>query len=214
MSKSFKHTNHWVFDLDNTLYPPDVCLFDQIELRMTEWISTKLSISRHDANILREVYWKKYGTSLAGLMREHNIEPEEYLTFVHDISFSNLKHNPLLKDLITTLPGRKIVYTNGTVPYAKNVLRALGLDAIFDNVYGVEDANYFPKPEKEAYELIFSKDELDPLKSAMFEDESRNLKVPHLLGMTTIFVSPDFKNEHFIDFHTQNLSGFLKHILN
>ena len=81
-------------------------------------------------------------------------------------------------------------------------------------MYGVEDANYFPKPEKEAYELIFSKDELDPLKSAMFEDEPRNLKVPHLLGMTTIFVSPDFKYEEFIDFHTQNLSGFLKHILN
>ena len=214
MAKSFKNIDHWVFDLDNTLYPPEVRLFDQIEIKMTEWISKRLSISLHEANILREVYWKKYGTSLAGLMREHNIEPEDYLTFAHDISFSNLKPNPLLKNLITALPGRKIVYTNGTVPYAKNVLRSLDLDSIFDHVYGVENANYLPKPEKKAYELIFTKDELNPLKSAMFEDEARNLKVPHLLGMITVFVSPNFKYENFIDFQTQNLSGFLKHLLN
>lgn len=213
MSKNFKHVNHWVFDLDNTLYPPEVCLFDQIEIKMTEWVSNELSISGKEANTLRESYWRKYGTTLAGLMLEHNIEPENYLTYVHDISFSNLKLDPLLKNLINSLPGRKIVYTNGTVPYAENVLNALGLESVFDHVYGIENANYFPKPKKAAYELIFRKDKLDPHKSAMFEDEPRNLKVPHLLGMNTVFVSPNFRKERFIDFHTKNLSGFLKHLL-
>ena len=134
ISDSFKHVNSWVFDLDNTLYSPEVCLFDQIEKKMTDWISQKLSITKESADILRSEYWKKYGTSLAGLMREHKIEPEEYLTYVHDISFDNLTENLVLKNLIENLPGRKIVYTNGTAPYAKNVLSALGLLNVFSNI--------------------------------------------------------------------------------
>tara|TARA_B110000495_G_scaffold12622_1_gene9060 strand:+ start:1362 stop:2006 length:645 start_codon:yes stop_codon:yes gene_type:complete len=213
ISNNFKHVNNWVFDLDNTLYSPKVCLFDQIEKKMTDWISQKLSIPREAADILRSDYWKKYGTSLAGLMREHQIEPEEYLSYVHDICFDNLAKNPELKNLIENLPGRKIVYTNGTAPYAKNVLSALGLLDVFSCIYGVEDANYNPKPEYKAYELVFKKDGLNPLTSAMFEDEPRNLKVPHQLGMKTIFVSPESKDEHYIDFHTSKLSGFLKHLI-
>ena len=213
ISNSFKHVNSWVFDLDNTLYSPEVCLFDQIEKKMTDWISQKLSITKESADILRSEYWKKYGTSLAGLMREHKIEPEEYLTYVHDISFDNLTENLVLKNLIENLPGRKIVYTNGTAPYAENVLSALGLLNVFSSIYGVEDADYNPKPEYKAYELVFKKDGLNPLTSAMFEDEPRNLKVPHQLGMKTIFVSPESKNEPYIDYHTSELSGFLKHLI-
>lgn len=213
ISKSFSNINHWVFDLDNTLYPPEARLFDQIEIKMTEWVSQNLSISKYKANILREKYWKNYGTSLAGLMREHHIRPEDYLTYVHDISFDSLESNPILKNLIAALPGRKIVYTNGTAPYAKRVLGALGLESVFDHVYGVENADYFPKPEEKAYKIIFKKEQLNPLKSAMFEDEPRNLKVPYLLGMKTVFVSPKVQEEKFINFHTKCLSGFLKQLI-
>ena len=213
ISKSFSNINHWVFDLDNTLYPPEARLFDQIEIKMTEWVSQNLSISKYKANILREKYWRNYGTTLAGLMREHHIRPEDYLTYVHDISFDSLESNPILKNLIAALPGRKIVYTNGTAPYAKRVLGALGLESVFDHVYGVENADYFPKPEEKAYKIIFKKEQLNPLKSAMFEDEPRNLKVPYLLGMKTVFVSPKVQEEKFINFHTKCLSGFLKQLI-
>jgi len=213
ISKSFSNINHWVFDLDNTLYPPEARLFDQIEIKMTEWVSQNLSISKYKANILREKYWRNYGTTLAGLMREHHIRPDDYLTYVHDISFDSLESNPILKNLIAALPGRKIVYTNGTAPYAKRVLGALGLESVFDHVYGVENADYFPKPEEKAYKIIFKKEQLNPLKSAMFEDEPRNLKVPYLLGMKTVFVSPKVQEEKFINFHTKCLSGFLKQLI-
>ena len=213
ISKSFSNINHWVFDLDNTLYPPEARLFDQIEIKMTEWVSQNLSISKYKANILREKYWRNYGTTLAGLMREHHIQPDDYLTYVHDISFDSLESNPILKNLIAALPGRKIVYTNGTAPYAKRVLSALGLESVFDHVYGVENADYFPKPEEKAYKIIFKKEQLNPLKSAMFEDEPRNLKVPYLLGMKTVFVSPKVQEEKFINFHTKCLSGFLKQLI-
>ena len=213
ISKSFSNINHWVFDLDNTLYPPEARLFDQIEIKMTEWVSQNLSISKYKANILREKYWRNYGTTLAGLMREHHIRPDDYLTYVHDISFDSLESNPILKNLIAALPGRKIVYTNGTAPYAKRVLGALGLESVFDHVYGVENADYFPKPEEKAYKIIFKKEQLNPLKSAMFEDEPRNLKVPYLLGMKTVFVAPKAQEEKFINFHTKCLSGFLKQLI-
>lgn len=213
ISKSFSDINHWVFDLDNTLYPPEARLFDQIEIKMTEWVSQKLSISAQQANILREKYWKNYGTTLAGLMREHHIKPDDYLAYVHDISFDSLENDPILKRLIEALPGRKIVYTNGTAPYAKNVLQALGLESVFDHVYGVENANYFPKPEERAYKIIFEKDQLVPFKSAMFEDEPRNLRVPYLLGMKTVFVSPKIQKKSFINFQTKSLSGFLKQLI-
>jgi putative hydrolase of the HAD superfamily len=178
ISDNFKHVENWVFDLDNTLYPPKVRLFDEIELKMTEWISNKLKISTQEADQLRKRYWKAYGTSLAGLMREYQIKPYEYLSYVHDISFQNLVKDPKLHARINSLPGRKIVYTNGTAEYAKNVLGALGLSDLFESIYGVEDADFYPKPERKAYEIIFKKDGLDPLKSAMFEDEYRNLNIP------------------------------------
>ena len=213
ISKSFSNINHWVFDLDNTLYPPEARLFDQIEIKMTEWVSQNLSISKYKANILREKYWKNYGTTLAGLMREHHIRPDDYLTYVHDISFDSLESNPILKNLIAALPGRKIVYTNGTAPYAKRVLGALGLESVFDHVYGVENADYFPKPEEKAYKIIFKKEQLNPLKSAMFEDEPRNLKVPYLLGIKTVILAPKDQEEKIINIHTKSLIVFLKQLI-
>ena len=143
-------------------------------------------------------------------MREYQIKPYEYLSYVHDISFQNLVKDPKLHARINSLPGRKIVYTNGTAEYAKNVLGALGLSDLFESIYGVEDADFYPKPERKAYEIIFKKDGLDPLKSAMFEDEYRNLNIPKQMGMMTVFVSPHPRSESYLDYHTSNLFDFLK----
>ena len=210
---SFSHVKHWVFDLDNTLYPPSARLFDQIEVRMTDWVMASLRVDRAEADRLRRHYWATYGTTLAGLMREHNVDPAPYLTNVHDINFEVLIPDPTLAAHISTLPGRRIVYTNGSAPYAHQVLKARGLDGVFDAVYGVEHADFHPKPDRAAFEAIFAKDALNPNIAAMFEDDTRNLAVPHAMGMQTVHVAPEPEPAPFIHHHTDDLTAFLGRLL-
>ncbi|WP_293452620.1 pyrimidine 5'-nucleotidase [Planktotalea sp.] len=205
----FSHVRTWVFDLDNTLYPPHMCLFDQIEVRMTAYVMDALGVDRKRADYLRGHYWRTHGTTLAGLMREHDVDPAPYLTDVHDIDFTVLSPDPEMRAAITALPGRKIVYTNGCAPYAQNVLRARGLDGLFDAVYGVEHAKFHPKPDALAFDTVFLLDGVNPKEAAMFEDDPRNLKVPKVLGMRTVFVAPEALKQDHIDYHTNDLAGFL-----
>ncbi|MBM2321353.1 MULTISPECIES: pyrimidine 5'-nucleotidase [Marivita] len=209
VKSAFKHVRHWVFDLDNTLYSPAVRLFDQIEVRMTKFVMDSLGVDKERANTLRVEYWKTYGTTLAGLMREHDVDPAPYLHEVHDIDFTVLSEDPYLASLIRDLPGRKIVYTNGSEPYARNVLKARGLDDIFDAVYGVEHADYQPKPERSAFERVFGRDGTDTQIAAMFEDDPRNLAAPHAMGMRTVHVAPDAIDAEHIHHHTSDLTEFL-----
>jgi putative hydrolase of the HAD superfamily len=210
---SFEHVQTWVFDLDHTLYPPHVGLFDQIERLMADYVMSELNVTRAQADHLRHMYWQKYGTTLAGLMAEHGIAPDPFLNAVHDIDFSILPKDPALVDALAALPGRKIVYTNGTKPYAHDVLGAVGLDGIFDAVYGVEHANYRPKPEQAAFEAVFALDGLPPETGAMFEDTIRNLAVPHAMGMRTVHVAPDAEHHDHIHHHTSDLAAFLSQLV-
>ena len=210
LKNSFCHVTQWVFDLDNTLYPPEARLFDQIEVKMSAYVMASLGVDQTTADQLRRDYWRDYGTTLAGLMREHNVDPGPYLFDVHDIDLSHLNKDPALAAAIDTLPGRKIVYTNGTAPYARQVLAARGLDQVFEAVYGVEEANFLPKPELEAFETIFALDGIQPRQAAMFEDEARNLQVPHSLGMQTIHVAPAPVTAPYLQHHTNNLQQFLE----
>lgn len=211
--QQFDHIRTWVFDLDNTLYPPSQPLFPQIEAKMTQYVMRVLDVSRSKADDLRQQYWHDHGTTLAGLMREHDVEPEQYLHEVHDISFDVLTPDPALADRIAELPGRRIVYTNGSAPYASHVLKARGLDASFDAIYGVEHANYVPKPESQAFEKVFALDGLDPNSAAMFEDDPRNLAAPHAMGLRTVHVAPKAAPAPYIEHHTDDLSGFLARLL-
>ena len=185
-------------------------MFDQIEVKMSAYVMASLGVDQTTADQLRRDYWRDYGTTLAGLMREHNVDPGPYLFDVHDIDLSHLNKDPALAAAIDTLPGRKIVYTNGTAPYARQVLAARGLDQVFEAVYGVEEANFLPKPELEAFETIFALDGIQPRQAAMFEDEARNLQVPHSLGMQTIHVAPAPVTAPYLQHHTNNLRQFLK----
>ncbi|MCR8550716.1 pyrimidine 5'-nucleotidase [Salipiger sp. P9] len=205
----FSHVRHWVFDLDNTLYPPAARLFDQIERRMTDFVMRSLGVDHGEADRLRKHYWHAHGTTLAGLMAEHRIDPDAYLEEVHDISFDALVPDPHLAELIAGLPGRKIVYTNGSAPYAAQVLKARGLDAAFDAIYGVEHAGYRPKPEAGAFRAVFARDGTDPKTAAMFEDDPRNLAAPHAMGMRTVHVAPERGKGAHIEHHTDDLAQFL-----
>ena len=210
---SLSHVNAWIFDLDNTLYPPSAALFDLIEVRMTAWVMQALGVDRARADHLRVHYWRTHGTTLAGLMREHQIDPGPYLEDVHNISMDSLTPDPDLAARIRALPGRRIVYTNGCAPYAQRVLAARGLDGLFDAVYGVEHASYHPKPDRAAFDTVFAKDGLDPASAAMFEDDPRNLAVPYQMGMRTVLVGPTRPDDAHILHHTNDLSGFLEAIM-
>ena len=209
LAKRFSHVTTWVFDLDNTLYPPSARLFDQIEVRMTEWVMAVTGSDRAEADRLRKHYWQTYGTTLAGLMAEHGVDPGPYLNEVHDISFAPLHPDPELAAKIGDLPGRRIVFTNATVPYAERVLEARGLSGLFDALYGVEEAGFHPKPTVQAFETVFAADGFDPLAAAMFEDDPRNLAVPHAMGMRTVHVAEAPAPGDHIDHHTDDLAGFL-----
>ena len=206
---AFSHVDTWVFDLDNTLYPPEARLFDQIEVRMTAYVMQTLGISRGEADRLRSHYWQLYGTTLAGLMHEHGLDPVPYLVDVHDITLDQLSPDHALKDAILGLPGRRIVYTNGSAPYAERVLAARGLSGAFDAVDGVEHAGYVPKPERNAFEAVFTRDGTDPARAAMFEDDPRNLSAPHEMGMRTVHVAPEAHPSPHIHHHTDDLAAFL-----
>jgi putative hydrolase of the HAD superfamily len=206
---AFSHVDTWVFDLDHTLYPPQARLFDLIEVRMTAWVMQALNVDKAEANHLRRHYWETHGTTLAGLMREHDVDPLPYLEDVHDIPMDRLTPDPTLAARIRRLPGRKIVYTNGCAPYANRVLAARGLSGLFDAVYGVEHAGFHPKPDRAAFETVFATDGVTPKTAAMFEDDARNLAVPYSLGMRTVHVAPAAQDAAHIHHHTDDLSRFL-----
>lgn len=207
--EQFQHVTTWVFDLDKTLYPPSIQLFPQIEAKITDWVMARLSVDRERANHLRREYWSLYGTTLAGLMHEHAVEPGEYLAAVHDIDFSTLYPDPALARGIAALPGRRIVFTNADAVYAARVLEHRGLTGLFDAVYGVEHAAFRPKPQREAYETVFAADGLDPTRAAMFEDDARNLAVPHAMGLRTVHVAPTRDPAPHVEHHTADLAAFL-----
>jgi len=213
VARSFHHVTTWVFDLDNTLYPPSVGLFERIEPRMTAWVMRALNVDRDEADRMRRHYWQTYGTTLAGLMVEHGLDPHEYLVDVHDISFDGLEPDPALTDHIAALPGRRIVYTNGSEPYARRVLEARGLSHLFEAVYGVEHAGFRPKPERAAFETVFGKDGLTPERAAMFEDDPRNLAAPHDMGLRTVLVAPQPHEGAHIHHHAPDLTEFLAQVL-
>lgn len=208
MRDAFSHIKHWVFDLDETLYSPDLRLFDQIKVLMTEFVQDYLDISEQAANDLRLHYWKTYGTTLAGLMAEHDMTPEPFMERVHDISLDHVSPDFELSKFISGLSGDAIVYTNGSETHARRVSTARGLSDCFVNYYGVEHANYVPKPRKEAFERVFDLAGIDPQKAVMIEDDPRNLVEPYNMGMTTVLVGSEL-TAPYVDFQTDDLTKFL-----
>ncbi|MEL6235254.1 MAG: pyrimidine 5'-nucleotidase [Pseudomonadota bacterium] len=212
MMHEFSHVETWVFDLDNTLYPPAARLFDQIEERMSVYVMRELGFSRDVADHLRDTWWRNHGTTLAGLVGDHGIDPDPFLAEVHDIDLSSLLPDATLRWAIAALPGRRIVYTNGSRRHAERVTEALGLRDLFDALYGIEDAGYRPKPERAAFAQVFGRDGLTPDRALMFEDDPRNLQVPAAMGLTTVLVGAPHEAS-FIDHHTRDLAGFLTRLL-
>ncbi len=222
----FTGIENWVFDLDNTLYPAECHLFAQIDVRMTDFVARRLGLPKDKARILQKHYYGVYGTTLAGLMKEHGIKPKDFLDYVHDIDLTNINPCKELYVGIERLPGRRFIFTNGSVRHAENVAGKLGILDLFEGIFDIAQCDYIPKPERQSYEKFASHFNFDPQQAAMFEDLPQNLIAPHEMGQTTILVhskaewfadEPESKRpagpgEKFahVDHMTDDLTGFLQ----
>lgn len=187
----FQHIDAWVFDLDNTLYPSHCDLFAQIDRKMRAFVSKFLDVPEAEAERLQKQYYREYGTTLSGLMRVHGMEPKPFLDFVHDIDLAPIRPDPQLAAAMMRLPGRKLVFTNGTTGHADRVMRQLGVGDAVDGVFDIVHADYVPKPQIETFRRFCAAHDVTPQRAAMFEDLARNLVAAHDLGMTTVLVEPE-----------------------
>jgi len=223
--RPFHHVETWVFDLDNTLYPHHLNLWQQVDERIRDYIARFLKVTHEEAFRLQKDYYKRYGTSMRGLMTEHGMAPDDFLDFVHQIDHSPLEPNAALGAAIENLPGRKLILTNGTRRHADAVLARLKLDRHFEDVFDIVAAELEPKPSPQTYDRFLSTLKVDARRTAMFEDLARNLAIPHALGMTTVLVVPQHTREVFrddwelegrdaphVDHVTDDLGGFLERI--
>ena len=210
MATDLAHVRTWIFDLDNTLYHPRINLFAQIDRRMGEYIARLLGVDADEARRVQKDFFHTYGTTLSGLMKHHRVDPHEFLGFVHDVDLSNVRHDPRVTGGIARLPGRKLVFTNGDLAYARRVLKAIGLEGAFEAIHDIHATNYVPKPEVDAYAGLCATYRIDPDSALFVEDMARNLKPAKDLGMTTVWVnngsergshaaSPDFIDVEIAD---------------
>jgi putative hydrolase of the HAD superfamily len=223
--RGFAHVDTWVFDLDNTLYPHHLNLWQQVDVRIRDYIVDFLKITHDEAFRLQKDYYRRYGTTMRGLMEEHGLQPDEFLALVHQIDHSALTPNPELGAAIAKLSGRKFILTNGTRAHADAVMSRLEIGHHFDAVFDIIAASLEPKPRPEVYDRFLARHDVDPGKSAIFEDLARNLEVPHARGMTTVLVVPEGarivlredwelagREAPHVDHVTDDLAGFLRGI--
>ena len=189
-ARSFSHVETWIFDLDNTLYPPGSRVWPQIDDRITLYIAHLFGIDGMSARALQKYFYHKYGTTLRALIDEYDIDPYDFLDFAHDIDHSDIELNDALGRAIERLPGRKLILTNGSRRHAENVARKIGILDHFEDVFDIAASDFIPKPERRAYERFLDKHGVEPARAAMFEDIAKNLVVPHDLGMTTTLIVP------------------------
>jgi putative hydrolase of the HAD superfamily len=224
--RSFAHVDTWVFDLDNTLYPHHVNLWQQVDARIGEFVSAWLKVSAAEARRIQKDYYLRYGTTMRGMMTEHGVRADDYLAYVHQIDHSPLQPNPAMGAAIKRLPGRKLILTNGSTDHAAKVLERLGLETHFEAVFDIIAAELEPKPAPQTYQKFLGDYGVNPAAAAMFEDLARNLVVPHQLGMVTVLVTPDGVEEvvredwelegrgaDHVDHVTDNLTGFLQRLV-
>ena len=208
----------WLFDLDNTLYDGATKVFDQVDKKMSKFISEKLNVSLEEARKIQKSYFQEYNTTLNGMIKNHKIDADEFLEFVHDVDLSFLDKNKFLEEEIKKLIGKKIIFTNGSRAHALNVTKRIGIDRLFDWIFDIRDCEFITKPSKEPYKKLVENYKIEPQYCIFFEDIARNLKPAHELGMKTVWIKNDepwaakYSDEDFINYKTDNLAKFLKEI--
>lgn len=217
MQTPFTHIDTWIFDLDLTLYGPEANIMAQVRDRIALFVEKHFNIGSDEAHKIRHTYWKKYGTTLGGLMAENKVEPNGYLDFVHDVDMDLLRPDADLRRQITSLPGRKIIFTNADAPYAERVLAARGLDNLFEDIFDIHRMQHLPKPAAASYDSLCAQLDINPARALFVEDSAHNLVPAKVLGMTTIWVNHGTEavssdTEQYIDQEIADLNDWLSSI--
>jgi len=216
--KELKSIKHWIFDLDNTLYSGKTRVFEQVSKKMSEYISKKLNVSTAEAKEIQKNYFHEYNTTLNGMIKNHKIDADEFLEFVHNIDIDFLEKDLILGEELKKLDGKKIIFTNASRKHALNVTKRIGIDHYFDDIFDIIDSEFVPKPAIQPYKKLVEKHKIDPKLCGFVEDIARNLKPAYEMGMKTVWIENDepwakkFSDGDFINFKTNNLSEFLKQI--
>ena len=209
---------YWIFDLDNTLYSGKTKVFEQVDKKMSKYISNKLNVTIEEAKKIQKNYFYEYNTTLNGMIKNHKIDASEFLEFVHDIDIDFLKKDIKLNEELKKLTGKKIIFTNGSKKHAINVTSRIGIEQHFDDVFDIVDSEFMPKPAMEPYKKLVEKHKIDPKLCVFVEDIARNLKPAYEMGMKTVWIENDepwaskFSDSDFVNYRTNDLSEFLRKI--
>jgi putative hydrolase of the HAD superfamily len=223
--RAFAATDAWIFDLDNTLYPAACNLFAEVDMRMGAFIAKYLGVPFAHARHLQKSYYRQFGTTLSGLMQVHKLDPQEFLDYVHDIDLSAVPEAPELAAALSALPGRRLIFTNGSRRHAERVAEKLGVLHLFEDICDIAACEFVPKPEPDAFDRMVRRHGVTPSAAAMFEDMPHNLEAPHALGMTTVLVHSQYMDHPVqqqmrswtalpahIHYATEDLTAFLQAI--
>jgi putative hydrolase of the HAD superfamily len=218
MDHRFAHIRNWIFDLDNCLYPASAGLFELIDQRMGAYIQRLLDCDPLEARRVQKHHFHTHGTTLAGLMKDHGVDPHDFLNDVHSIPLDRIQCDESLASSLGRLPGRKFVFTNGDATYARRVLDAIGVNDRFDDLHDIHASSYKPKPDPHGYELLCERFGIDPAEALLADDMAANLKPAKALGMTTVWVdNGSERGTHgqgdFIDYRIHSVSEWLEQIL-
>jgi len=219
VAPEYRHIRDWIFDLDNCLYPASTGLFELIDERMGAYIQRLLDCDAEEARRVQKTHFHEHGTTLAGLMKHHGVDPHEFLSDVHAIPMDRVSADERLATGLARLPGRKFVFTNGDAPYARRVLEAIGVHDQFQDLHDIHSCQLRPKPDPHGYALLCERFEIDPKAAAMVEDMAQNLRPAKTLGMTTVWVDNGSErgshgaDGNFIDHRIADVGEWLESIL-
>jgi len=219
MDPRFSHIRDWIFDLDNCLYPASTGLFALIDERMAAYIQRLLGCDRVEAKAVQKKHFHEHGTTLAGLMKDHGVDPHDFLHDVHDIPLDRVRADERLGRLLARLPGRRFVFTNGDAPYARRVLEAIGVEGHFNDLHDIHASSYRPKPDPHGYALLCERFGIDPARALLADDMVQNLGPAKALGMTTVWVDNGSErgdhayDEAVVDMRVTDVGDWLQSIL-
>ena len=205
-----------LIDLDNTIYCESSKIFSQIDIRMKTFIASKLKVSQEEAYSIQKKYFFENGTTLRGLMLYHDVEPENFLKYVHDINLDSISPDRILKKEMNKFKGKKIIFTNGTTEHATRVLNKVGVLEEVDSIFDIKDANYIPKPDKKTYKKVVNKYNLIPHNTIMIDDIKVNLVTAKKLGIRTVLVDSNHSKKitKYVDYSFKELASIIKKINN
>ena len=212
--------NTWIFDLDNTLYSADSGIFQQVHTLMGKFVSKLLNIDIKKAKDLQRKYYRQHGTTLRGMMDNHNVDPDHFLSKVHQLDYSIVGPNFKLNKELKKLKGRKIIFTNANRQHVKDILMRLELTNLFDEIFDIKTANYIPKPEASPYEQIIREFNIEPITAVMFDDIAKNLVPAKNVGFASVWLDVGYENfsddiaksKKYLDYETKDLSLFLDEV--